>query len=85
MLGGEFYRVKTYGDLITSITNPDHIISEEYKNRFSKEFPPAHSAMPNVINELTVQELIDLIAFLSAQYKAYRPEFVDPTHVFFPF
>ena len=29
-LGGEIYRVKSYGDLVTSIINPQHVVSPKY-------------------------------------------------------
>ena len=30
-IGGEVYRVKNYGELLTAIVNPDHIISMKYR------------------------------------------------------
>ena len=30
-IGGEVYRVKHYGELLTSVVNPEHIISGKYK------------------------------------------------------
>ncbi len=29
-IGGEVYRVKNYGELLTAVVNPDHIISPKY-------------------------------------------------------
>lgn len=63
-LGGEVFRVKTYGDLVTSITNPDHIISSKYIGPLEASGSP----MPDLTQEMTVAELIDLVTFLNAQY-----------------
>jgi len=35
-LGGELYFAKTYGDLATSIINPDHVISEKYLDQLPR-------------------------------------------------
>src|SRR5690606_20741655 len=32
-LGGEVLRVKEYGELLTAVVNPDHVISPTYKTR----------------------------------------------------
>jgi hypothetical protein len=63
-LGGEVFRVKTYGQLVTSITNPDHIISSKYLGPLEESGSP----MPDLTNEMTVAELIDLVTFLNAHY-----------------
>ena len=59
-IGGEVYRVKNYGELLTAVVNPDHIIS------------PKYIAM---LEEMTVAELIDLVEFLHAQYTRLQPEY----------
>lgn len=66
-LGGKSTRVTTYAALVTSIINPSH----RYSSRLPRVVAEADDAsrMP-VYNELmTVQELIDLVAFLQPQYE----------------
>lgn len=71
-LGGTVIRVKTYGDLVTAIANPDHVISEKYQARI----PDAEvSPMPSLIEEMSVGQLIDLVTFLHTRYKKLQPEY----------
>ena len=73
-LGGEVTRVRSYGDLVTSIINPSHKISSQFKG----EIPGGkkQSPMPTYNQVMTVQELIDLVTFLEGTYKLKPP----PTH-----
>jgi sulfur-oxidizing protein SoxX len=72
-LGGQTARVKTYGDLVTSIANPSH--------RLARGYPPEAVGVDGVslmsliyLNELmTVQQLVDLVAFLQTQYEVVPP------------
>jgi hypothetical protein len=76
-LGGEVYRVKTYGELITSITNPNHVISKEYLDvlsDYAKE-GDVESLMPSFNDKMTVMQLIDLVSFLDSQYKKVMPDY----------
>ena len=66
-LGGETTHINTYGELVTSIINPSHKISRDYRPTPSAE--KSQSKMRNYNNILTVAELINLVAFLQAQYK----------------
>jgi len=67
VLGGEVARVKTYGELVTSIINPSHSLAPGYpKELITRE---GQSAMTNFNNTMTVQQLIDLVAFLQSRYK----------------
>ena len=81
-LGGRVYRVKNYGELVTSITNPDHVISEEYKSRFAEDVQLDYSLMPILIDEMSVRELLDLVTFLGKQYKEQHPDYSD--EIWFP-
>lgn len=77
-LGGEVLKVKTYGDLITSIINPSHVISPEYLGRLP-ESPGtrSESPMPDFTQEMTVAEMVDLVAFLHSRYILKpRPDYV---------
>ncbi len=72
-LGGQVSRVKTYGDLVTSIINPSH--------RFAAGYPPervrvdGESRMTVYNDHMTVQQLVDLVAFLSSKYEVKAPDY----------
>ncbi len=73
VLGGDTARVRTYGDLVTSIVNPSHEVAREDvpdqtgRNRTS---PMASAYLNNVV---TVQQLVDIVAFLQAAYNVVPP------------
>lgn len=69
-LGGEVYRVKSYGELVTSVINPKHVISKDWEG--------TASPMPVVNDRMTVQQMIDIVAFLNAQYVKLEPEYEVP-------
>lgn len=67
-LGGEVARIRTYGELVTSIINPSH--------RFARGYAPEEvqteggSSRMTIYNDtMTVTELIDIVAYLQSQYK----------------
>jgi hypothetical protein len=70
-LGGETIFVRSYAELVTSIINPDHVVSEEYRDRQLLEGAlPLESPMPMPhIDNMTVRQLIDLVAFLDSRYE----------------
>ena len=75
-LGGEVYRVKNYGELLTAVVNPDHIISMKYRVMLEQANREAIiSPMPYYGEEMTVAELIDLVEFLHAQYTKLQPQY----------
>ena len=66
MFGGRLTRVKSYSDLITSIVNPSHRLVRGYStDRVSDE---GESRMPILNDVMTVTQLINITAFLQAQY-----------------
>lgn len=67
-LGGPTARVRTYGELVTSIINPSHRISERY--RPDPDVSGDGSPMANYNDIVTVTELVDLMAFLQGEYTA---------------
>jgi sulfur-oxidizing protein SoxX len=80
-IGGKVYRVKDYGELLDAVVNPNHIISPKYKMTLDKDDRNnAQSPMPNFNEEMTVAELIDLVAFLHAQYIKTDPPFYNGYH-----
>ncbi|MCK0147270.1 c-type cytochrome [Arenibacter sp. F26102] len=70
-LGGEVSTRKSYGELVTSVINPSHKIAREYKQKGVTE--EGLSKMKNYNEIMTVQELIDLVAFLQTEYKFSIP------------
>ena len=75
-IGGQVYRVKNYGELLTAVVNPDHIISPKYKAMLEKaERDLAMTPMPYEGEYMTVAELIDLVEFLHAQYTKLQPQY----------
>ncbi len=73
VLGGEKSRVYTYGELVTSIINPSHKISQpELEDVVDAE---GKSQMVVYNDIMTVTEMTDLVTFLEANYslEPYRP------------
>lgn len=70
-LGGRVSRVKTYGELLSAIVNPSHRTPPRYPR--AKVTRDGESLM-TVYNEvMTVQDLIDLVAFLESSYEVVKP------------
>ncbi len=67
VLGGNSPRVRTYAELVTSIINPSHRVSNFHVKVGVDE--DGNSLMRNYNDVLTVTELIDLVAFLQPQFK----------------
>lgn len=74
-LGGETIRVKTYGDLVTSIINPSHRIAPGLDR--STVAPGGRSLMEDArLNDvMTVRQLVDLVAFLQPTYRVRPPDY----------
>jgi len=70
VLGGELMFAKTYGDLKTSIINPDHVISDQYLDLLPRQERSRVNSSPMYLNEnMKVTELIDIVAFLNSRYR----------------
>ena len=70
-LGGPTTMVRSYADLTTSIINPNHAISERYRDQLllNTEIPlESPMPMPN-LDTMTVRQLIDIVAFLDSKYE----------------
>lgn len=75
-IGGKVYRVRNYGELLTSVVNPDHIISQKYVNMLEgADRKAVISPMPDFSQRMTVAELTDLVEFLHAQYSQMDPQY----------
>lgn len=69
-LGGEIVVARSYTDLMTSIINPNHVVSDVYRERMAIEAGvPLRSPMPMPhIDNMTVRQMIDLVTFLDSRY-----------------
>lgn len=72
VLGGDVQTTKTYGDLITAIIHPEESVTAIAAGR-----TPADEGMPVYRNEMTVQQMLDLVTFLSPQYVKLEPLYQD--------
>jgi sulfur-oxidizing protein SoxX len=72
-LGGTVTRVKTYGELVTSIINPSHKLAQGYP--LDVITVDGETKMPVYNGYMTVQELIDIVAFLQPHYDVFVPQY----------
>lgn len=79
LLGGKVRKVKTYGELVTSVVNPEHIISPAYlqKLEVSENEGEVSTPMPSFNDEMTVAQLIDLVTYLDSNYEKLLPDYVS--------
>ena len=78
-LGGEVRKVKSYGELVTAITQPQHVIAAGHLATLEKEQRDgAVSPMPEFNTTMTVRQLSDIVTFLHEHYRQARPEGMDP-------
>jgi mono/diheme cytochrome c family protein len=68
-LGGTSAVVKTYAQLVTSVINPSHKLAPRSRLNMEKVSNDDGSSKMRIFNDvMTVQELIDLVAFLQPKY-----------------
>jgi sulfur-oxidizing protein SoxX len=68
-LGGELIFAKTYADIVTSIINPNHVISEKYLEQLPSVQRNRTNTSPMYMNpNMKVTELIDIVAYLNSKY-----------------
>ncbi|HZW60231.1 MAG TPA: c-type cytochrome [Woeseiaceae bacterium] len=72
-LGGPVTRIKTYGELVTAITNPSHKLAAGYAEEVVAE--DGQSRMYNYNGFMTVQELTDIVRFLQPHYNVIAPDY----------
>lgn len=66
VIGGKVTRIKTYGELVTSVINPSHKIARSFSKDVATQ--PGQSPMPNYNDTMTVAQLVNLVTFLETQY-----------------
>lgn len=72
VLDGKVNRVKTYGQLLTKVINPSHVISG--KPAANDTDSEGNSMMPDFSEAMTVQQMTDIAEFLLARYEVVIPE-----------
>lgn len=68
-LGGPVTRVRSYGDLVTSIIYPAHSVSDLLTPAARKAGTP----MPEIAADMTVTQLVDVVTFLAPRYEHVVP------------
>ena len=82
-LGGQTIRVKSYGELVTSIINPSHRIAPGYpESRVTTADGQSLMALAYLNDVMTVQQLIDLVAFLQSRYELVPPPISPYSYVY---
>ena len=71
VLGGDVARLRTIGDLLTSIIHPEYALSDKMDPRMP--VVAGKSPMPVVNDVMTVAQLVDLVAFLQPRYTRLPP------------
>ena len=80
-LGGQIYRVKNYGELLTSIVNPNHIVSAKYRVTLDDaQQKDTQSPMPAFNDAMNVTQLVDLTAYLHSRYELVAPSYRGYTY-----
>jgi mono/diheme cytochrome c family protein len=82
-LGGTVTRVKTYGELVTSIINPSHKLAPGYRPDAVSTDGESLMTLARVNDVMTVQQLIDIVAFLQARYEVVPSQY-DPYAYVYP-
>ena len=67
-LGGTIVYAKTYADLVTSIINPNHVVSDEYLSKLPRDARRGTTTIMPFKDQMTVTQLIDLVMFLNSRY-----------------
>jgi len=80
-LGGKLQHVKTDGQLVTSIMHPAESIQAKHGWDVDTE---GDSLMPNYRSRMTIQQMVDIVAFLQQHYEVVIPEY-DPELYYSPY
>jgi len=72
-IGGKTTRIKTYGELVTSIINPSHRIAPPNREAGAAEGGESLMSYAYLNDVMTVQQLVDLVAFLHPTYELVMP------------
>ena len=70
-LGGDVTKIKSYGELVTSVINPSHKIASKYRDVGSTSEGTSKMRIYNEV--MTVQDLVDVVTFLQGEYNLVPP------------
>lgn len=74
VLGGEVFRLRSYGDLVTAVIHPSSSLSEKFTGPSRLEAASeGKSPMPVMNENMTVAEMLDIVTFLHPHYKELEP------------
>jgi hypothetical protein len=64
--------VKRYEDLVVAITNPRHVVTEQYRAILTSAEARGgiEPLMPDLTKDMSARQLMDLVAFLDGVYRA---------------
>ena len=76
-LAGKLRFVKKTENIISAITNPMHVITQQYKDILSKTEQQGgiEPLMPDLTKDMSVRQLMDIVAFLDEAYRKSLPEY----------
>jgi hypothetical protein len=75
VLGGIVSRIPTYGELVTSVIDPSHGLAPGCKKEQIQE--GRLSTMPEFNHVMTVEQMINLVAFLQSRYEKLEVNYPD--------
>jgi len=69
-----------YEDLVIAITNPRHVVTEQYRAILSKAEASGgiEPLMPDLTKDMSARQLMDLVAFLDGAYQRGVPGYAAP-------
>lgn len=76
-LGGQVRFVKRYEDIVSAITNPRHVVTEQYRAILTgaEASGGIEPVMPDLTKDMSARQLMDLTAFLDAAYRAAQESY----------
>lgn len=76
-LAGDTRFVRSYRDLVTAVTNPQHVVNEQYRELFARAGTSkgTRAVMPDYRDDMSVRQLMDVLAFLDRAYARSKVEF----------
>lgn len=82
-LGGSVGRVRTYGELVTSIINPSHKLAPGYEEDEVSAGGRSLMEEANLNEVMTVRQLTDVVTYLQPLYKVHPPAY-NPYNYTYP-
>lgn len=76
-LAGQVRFVKRYEDLVIAITNPRHVVTEQYRAILTEAEASGgiEPVMPDFTRDMSARQLMDLTAFLDAAYRSAQESY----------